>query len=35
MTDQPTERTCPICGGVMIATHDDCACNGCHHEGRV
>jgi len=29
------ERTCPNCGGSMLATNDDEYCLSCIHEGRV
>lgn len=35
MSKQPTERTCPNCEGVMLATHDDRYCAECIHEVRV
>lgn len=35
MSETATERECPNCGGVMLASTDDEYCLGCIHEGRV
>lgn len=32
---KPTVRTCPNCGGEMLAESDDRYCLECIHEGRV
>lgn len=32
MSEQPTERECPECGGVMLATSDDEWCIQCQKE---